>query len=311
MIKDTGIPPFRIPTMVAWDEIFKHQTNCRPRILVHGVPIEFSVPDHQSKIMLEDYFPSDWKTTEPTTLKVDWRSPVKELLRGYDWHEIASPDCHFSGPFVSQRDFFAKKIDDQNFQLISPLEMDDGIFNFLRFVLPWKLLEKNQVLFHSSCVIDENENAYLFFGPSGAGKTTIASLCSGETLGDDMNILSFEGQKLQVEGAALGQRFFSKKSFGKKFPVVAAFWLNQGPSFAHQLFDGGELKYLLSSFANLFWDQMDQEKYSDVFALAAQIKSSIPIYDLTFSKTEEVWSYVQSIVKQGLSEKQKSTLAEH
>jgi hypothetical protein len=80
-------------------------------------------------------------------------------------------------------------------RLWSPV--DDGdrfrlVFeNCLRVVAAYRLLAEGGVLVHSSCVVDQRE-ARVFFGKSGAGKSTIAriSLDTGKhVLSDDMNAL--------------------------------------------------------------------------------------------------------------------------
>jgi hypothetical protein len=59
--------------------------------------------------------------------------------------------------------------------------------NFLRVITSWLALDEGGFLFHSSALVHDGE-AYLFFGPSGAGKTTCCRLAEGlaEPLNDDL-----------------------------------------------------------------------------------------------------------------------------
>src|SRR5690606_15209985 len=132
-----------------------------------------------------------------------------------------------------------------------------GIFNFLRYLLPYELLLQNKVLFHSSCVVDNSDEPYLFFGHSGAGKSTISKLCSeGNILGDDMNLLSIHPNVIFVESAVVGQRYFSKENFGTKYVLEKAFWLKQSKKIKAESIKQERLTLILSSFSGLFWDQL-------------------------------------------------------
>lgn len=68
-----------------------------------------------------------------------------------------------------------------------------GVFeNFLRVLVAYRLLETGGALVHSAGVVEEGR-AYLFLGPSGAGKTTVGRLArsAGRTvLSDDMNAVT-------------------------------------------------------------------------------------------------------------------------
>lgn len=65
-----------------------------------------------------------------------------------------------------------------------------GVFeNYFRVLMAYRLLEAGGALVHSAGVRDEAA-AYLLFGPSGAGKTTLARLAreaGGAVLSDDLN----------------------------------------------------------------------------------------------------------------------------
>lgn len=85
--------------------------------------------------------------------------------------------------------------------------LDDGsefleaFENCFRVLSAYRLLEVGGVVIHSSCVVDDGK-ARVFFGHSGAGKTTIArrALASGRrVLSDDINALRATDSVAQVE----------------------------------------------------------------------------------------------------------------
>ena len=200
--------------------------------------------------------------------------------------------------WVSQRDFIAQRLPERQINLIAKEEISDGLFNFLRYFLPYELLKHNKILFHSSCVVDKSEEAYLFFGHSGAGKSTMAKLCNkGNVLGDDMNLLTIHPNVTFVESAVVGQRFYSKENFGTKYVVENAFWLSKAKKIKATELDEKQISRLLSSFSGLFWDQLSQEDYSKVFQLASTLKKNLGLYNLEFNIDKKVWSYVRKFSK--------------
>ena len=80
--------------------------------------------------------------------------------------------------------------------------VSNAIFeNVLRVVVAYHLLGQGGVLLHSAAVVDD-AGAHVFFGPSGAGKTTIARLgiaTNRSVLSDDMNALRVTAQGVVVE----------------------------------------------------------------------------------------------------------------
>lgn len=72
--------------------------------------------------------------------------------------------------------------------------------NYFRILVAYRLLEGGGVLLHSAGVADE-EGAWIFFGHSGAGKTTISRLSrerGRRVLSDDINALHRDGERILV-----------------------------------------------------------------------------------------------------------------
>lgn len=80
--------------------------------------------------------------------------------------------------------------------------ISNAIFeNVLRVVVSYDLLGQGGVLLHSAAVAD-GSGAHVFFGPSGAGKTTVSRLgiaTNRSVLSDDMNALRVTPQGVVVE----------------------------------------------------------------------------------------------------------------
>lgn len=82
------------------------------------------------------------------------------------------------------------------------LRAEGDVENFLRVVYAWQVLGQSGLLLHAAGVIS-NGKGYVFFGHSGAGKTTTArlSLTANKTvLSDDLVIVKKRGEKFWLYG---------------------------------------------------------------------------------------------------------------
>lgn len=263
----------------------------------HGIPTRFFFNDENLRGKLRGYYPESWflfdKYFKPEKI-IYWLAP-SEINSSIVWEDVADSDCFFyADNWICQRDFITKKLDESSQLLITKNEVDDGYFNFLRYFLPQLFLQKEKVLFHSSCVVDRDDMAYVFFGYSGAGKTTISQLCSkGTVIGDDMNLLSSSDNKLWIEPALVGQRFYNKSTFGNKYEIKKMFWLKKSDQIFSQNTDAKVAK-ILSSFSGLFWDRLDNRDIARSIELAKKISEHVKIEELNFNLKKEVWDYVRS-----------------
>jgi hypothetical protein len=179
-----------------------------------------------------------------------------------------------------------------------------GIFeNFLRVLVAYRLLELGGVVLHSAGVAagsgkgGNEEGAFLFLGPSGAGKTTLSRLSEAaghRVLSDDLNALlpgaAGTGEatvvKLPFTGD-LGDRRQGRAG-DAPLPLRGLLRLEKGPAPALRPLSPGETLALLfacSPFVNA--DPHRQERLLDVLtALAA----GAPARVLTFSLAGDLWS---------------------
>jgi hypothetical protein len=221
---------------------------------------------------------------------IDWSSSESLSFSEEEFCDLSSSDCHSFQinfkQFIIQRDFVAC-FDIENkksIKLIAPREIPEGLFNFLRWLLPEKLIIHDKLILHSSCVIIK-DNAIVFLGPSGAGKTTTASFFPEESvLGDDMNLLEYCKNKKQfyMQSSLLGQRYFNPNLEGKRFPLKQIFWLKKSKKNSIVSQTNHSMSKLMQSCAQLDWPKMEKKQIHSVMSL---IKNLNKIFEM---KTLEV-----------------------
>lgn len=268
----------------------------------HGLNVNLNL---QSELFLNEvkaYFPVQWLTNIDQSLpSIDIYifDDVKNGVSNEFWLD-ADPICHLhmddSTEWACQRDFIARKNGDKIISICRN-SISDGFFNLMRWVLPRFWLARNQFLFHSSCVLNENNEAFLCLGPSGAGKSTISKfLPQTQVLGDDMNLVTVsDGGKAFVTPSLLGQSYESNTLFGKSYPLKQIFWLEK--SSENKIVKNGDLSLRLKvcmSLVNIFWQQLDERDFSAIQMVIASLNKNYDIQELQFSLDKGVWDYVFS-----------------
>jgi len=168
-----------------------------------------------------------------------------------------------------------------------------GIFeNVFRTLVAYCLLQVGGVLLHSGAVTD-TENAYLFFGRSGAGKSTVSRLAleAGlDVLSDDMNALvpfknGFVVEKLPFAGD-LGQTSTPRDAH----PVKSMYWLKQSDqNLVHKMKPGNALASLItcSAFVNA-----DPYRLEQLMSNLTDLALKVPISTLQFRRDSDFQSLV-------------------
>jgi len=286
---------FKIQSLIEKRKITQKYEGNPFSICYHGIDLIIQSPSEEFIKSLASHLPPSWQNKDSLGQKIIFLPPPEEatLL----WEDAPSPDCEQwaseHGHMALQRDFVAL-IDPQNIiWVMTPLKIDDGFFNSMRWILSQRLLAQNKTVLHSSAVsvMTDGDEAYIFMGKSGAGKTTIAAMADDRlVLGDDMNILEASNHQLYIEAARLGQRIQNPKTYEKKFKVRKIFCPVQDtrnfivPIPQHEV----GLK-IISSMANIFWPNQDKQVISDSLKLVEQIKKLGNFYYLHFTRSKEFW----------------------
>jgi len=162
--------------------------------------------------------------------------------------------------------------------------------NYLRVVTSWLALEEGGFLFHSSALVRDGE-AYLFFGPSGAGKTTCCKLSEGlaRAVNDDLVLLRMgEGGEWKVAAVPFTGTF-GREETGTTYPMAGLYRLVQDTRTAvERLSTAAAVVEVLSSVPFM------EERPTDG-ALADQVEDlvrAVPVRRLRFRKDPGFWDAV-------------------
>lgn len=265
--------------------------------IYHGEELVFY---SKSLDLLNDFkriLPANWLTGSISPKhSIYLIDPKEHGIEHSDWENEASQDCYTNdfNTMAIQRDFAAMQINDLETILICRNSMDDGFNNFLRWFLPRKLLRKDVLVLHSSCVIDHDGMANIFLGHSGAGKSTVVELRDGrDHLSDDMNLIIKENGKYFVQAGAIGGLFFERVDYAKKIPVKSLNWLIQDKLFKKEkLSPTKSYMKAMASVSNIFWHSLPKNETDKIMEMALDITKDLPMYSVQFKKEKELWNYV-------------------
>jgi hypothetical protein len=152
------------------------------------------------------------------------------------------------------------------------------------------LATRDGFLLHAASAI-RNGRAFLFMGPSGAGKTTMACLRPSDAtlLTDEVSYV-----RKQAEGfAAFGTPFageLAKSGENVSAPIAGLYLLVQGPRNRIDPMDAPEA--VRAVLANMLFFADDPELVRSVFQSACQLVSRVPVYRLTFVPDFRVWESI-------------------
>ncbi len=219
-----------------------------------------------------------------------------------DWCDESSQDCWSDTKdglrYGIQRDFAARELTPDCFYAVLGLEYSDGLYNFLRWLLPSYLLESQQAIIHSACVLSNKKEALFFLGYSGAGKTTITSLAGArDILGDDMNRLFISDNVVSAGPGGVGGAFEPSVPIDSSFPVKAFFWLKQSNrNQVVTISKTAAFQRLFSSFVGWSWENVDHELQQKMMSFIDEVLRDTPMYELEFTKEVDAWKKIEEVL---------------
>lgn len=109
----------------------------------------------------------------------------------------------------------------------------DSVFeNYLRLMVAYRMLQQESLMLHSAAIVI-NDYAYVFYGISGAGKSTISEMAANagfEVISDDLNAVFLTGNGASVRKLPFTGTFSESTCKKESYPLKAIFTLRKGIS---------------------------------------------------------------------------------
>lgn len=156
--------------------------------------------------------------------------------------------------------------------------------------------EQNALLLHGVGLTIQKQG-HVFFGPSGAGKTTIATLALGQAeLFSDENVVLSSPQSTPLLhstpfwGHSTPEHLIQRTQ--RQAPLRALYGLRHGPDFHLEPMSSAESVVALLLTEKIAADRC--ESMTAWLAVVERVLAAVPVYTLTFRPTGELWSFLRS-----------------
>jgi hypothetical protein len=170
------------------------------------------------------------------------------------------------------------------------LRPNASIENFLRVVYAWLCLGYQGLLLHASGVLREGK-AFVFFGYSGSGKSTIAGLAAGHTvLSDDMVIIKKENGTYYAYGVPFRGAGQEAPRTNAKGELKGLFRLRKGPE--HRVEPLRPATAISELLADLPFVVKPDGNIGAVMAIAQDVVRTLPVAELFFRRDTGFWSVI-------------------
>jgi len=215
-----------------------------------------------------------WPAGRPPQPRVDWQNGS---------FEIKMPACRAQG-----------SIADKRIRLSVPPVPTALSPSLLRFLCSLLLLRQGGFMLHASGVI-QNHAAWVFCGPSDAGKTTIARLAGARPVLNDETVAIVKRGRGYV---ACATPFFGEggpvmAEVQARAPLKGMFFLQQAERFAHQRLAASQAAG--RAFSQVFLPKRDPTVVAGILETLADFVRRVPCYDLFFQPHPDLWEYLDGI----------------
>lgn len=165
-----------------------------------------------------------------------------------------------------------------------------GLENFLRVVTASWILRRGGFLLHASGIVRDGK-AYVFFGPSGAGKTTVTDLSPDDTiLSDDLTLVVAEAGGYRAAGIPFGLAHHKVPDTRRSFPIGSLNRLVQSRSVRREPMRGARAVAAVAASLPFVMQETGQAVLAIETVWRALL--TIPVYRLEFRKDDAFWGVV-------------------
>ncbi|MGH2652182.1 MAG: hypothetical protein ACRDHK_13350 [Actinomycetota bacterium] len=164
-----------------------------------------------------------------------------------------------------------------------------AVESFLRIAYSLALVDVHGFLPHASCLV-RADKAYLFCGPSGRGKTTVARLSHDAiVLTDELPVVKVA----QGRATAYGTPFWGELARGaenRSAPLVGIYFLHHEKRHAVEPIGPG--RALGRLLPNVLFFATEGGLPARVFGIAADLIEAVPSFDLRFRPDPGFWEVI-------------------
>lgn len=165
-----------------------------------------------------------------------------------------------------------------------------GLENFLRVVTASWILRRGGFLLHGCGVVREGK-AYVFFGPSGAGKTTVTDLSPQDTiLSDDLTLVVTEGGEYRAAGIPFGLAHHKVPGTCRSYPIASLNRLVQSRAVRREPIRGARAVAEVAASLPFVMQETGQAALAVETVWKALL--AVPAYRLEFRKDDAFWDVV-------------------
>ena len=163
--------------------------------------------------------------------------------------------------------------------------------NFLRTLYAWFCVKNDSILLHAAGVI-RNGEGYVFFGPSGAGKTTTTYLAAkqGHILSDDLVIIRKHKGQYHLYGVPFKGELSDAPRSNKHAPLKGIFRLRQDDS--HYLEPLSTTTAIAELVASAPFVVRELSLSPDLISVCTDLARSTTVQQLHFKRDDGFWEVI-------------------
>ena len=167
---------------------------------------------------------------------------------------------------------------------------DRGLENLLRVLAAHTVLQRGGLLVHGAGIV-RDARAHIFFGPSGAGKTTVTALSPRDlVLSDDITLVLPQADGYRACGHPFGMAHHRVPETAESFPIAGLYRLVQSPDVRLDRLDRARALGDLASC--LPFVMQDAQNAARALDNASALLLRTPAWRLSFRKDDAFWSAI-------------------
>jgi hypothetical protein len=256
-------------------------------IAIGGTPVRVVSGDAEFAGMIAEQYAGFIATEVPGAIELDvtLTDPSFPPVREEDDDLVVRNE---SGIWIMERGDFKARYDPvRRSGTVRQSASRQSIDSVIRIIHTLALAPGHGFLLHAASAI-RGDKAFLFAGPSGAGKTTIASLAPADAdlLSDEVSYI----RKFESGFSASGTPFtgeLGRPGINVSAPVTALYFLNHAAGNNIVRLSDAEAARLL--LRNILFFASDPDLVSRVFDIACEFVAAVPAYRLFFVPGSAVW----------------------